>query len=152
MKGNRPWMIGGLVLALAAGGFFLWRHFSTRESTDDAQVSGHVSPVATRVAGTIIAVHVNDNEPVKVGDVLVEIDPHDYQIAVSRAEADLAAAEAAGERRPVDGARDVGDDLEPGRCRADRDDQCRGGAARPPSGRPTRRARSSTSRRQSSPR
>jgi membrane fusion protein (multidrug efflux system) len=95
MKGRRPWIIGGLALALAAGGFFLWLHFSTRESTDDAQVSGHVSPVATRVAGTIIAVHVNDNQPVKAGDVLVEIDPHDYEIAVSRAEADLAAAEAA---------------------------------------------------------
>ncbi len=95
MKGRRPWFIGGAVLVLAAGAFFLWRHLAPRESTDDAQVSGHVSPVSARVGGTIIGVHVNDNQPVKAGDVLVEIDPHDYQIAVSRAEADLAAAEAA---------------------------------------------------------
>jgi membrane fusion protein (multidrug efflux system) len=95
MKGRRPWILGGVVLVLAAGGFFLWRHFAPRESTDDAQVSGHVSPIAARVGGTITGVHVNDNQPVKAGDVLVEIDPHDYQIAVSRAEADLAAAEAA---------------------------------------------------------
>jgi membrane fusion protein (multidrug efflux system) len=68
---------------------------SPRESTDDAQVSGHVSPVAARVAGTVQTVAVNDNQAVKAGDVLVEIDPHDYQIALARAEADLAVAEAA---------------------------------------------------------
>jgi membrane fusion protein (multidrug efflux system) len=95
MKGKRPWIIGGLAIALVVAGFFLWRHLSPRESTDDAQVSGHVSPVAARIAGTVATVVVNDNQPVKAGDVLVEIDPHDYQLALARAEADLAAAEAA---------------------------------------------------------
>jgi membrane fusion protein (multidrug efflux system) len=83
----------GLVVAITA--FFLWRHFSPRESTDDAQVTGHVSPVAARVGGAITAIHINDNQLVKEGDVLVEIDPHDYELAVSKAKADLAAAEAA---------------------------------------------------------
>ena len=95
MKGKRPWIIGGLAIALVVAGFFLWRHLSPRESTDDAQVSGHVSPVAARIAGTVATVVVNDNQPVKAGDVLVEIDPHDYQLALARADADLAAAEAA---------------------------------------------------------
>jgi membrane fusion protein (multidrug efflux system) len=95
MKGKRPWIMGGLAIALVVGAFFVWRRLSPRESTDDAQVSGHVSPVAARVAGTVATVVVNDNQPVKAGEVLVEIDPHDYQLALARAEADLAAAEAA---------------------------------------------------------
>ncbi|HEY6357125.1 MAG TPA: biotin/lipoyl-binding protein, partial [Vicinamibacterales bacterium] len=95
MKGKQPWFIGGLAIVLVAAAFFLWRHLSPRESTDDAQVSGHVSPVAARINGTITSVAVDDNQPVNAGDVLVEIDPHDYQLALARAEADLAAAEAA---------------------------------------------------------
>jgi membrane fusion protein (multidrug efflux system) len=58
-------------------------------------VSGHVSPLAARVGGTVKAVHVADNQIVKAGDVLIELDPRDYQIALDRAHADLAAAEAA---------------------------------------------------------
>jgi len=94
MKGKQPWVLGGLAIALVVAGFFVWRYLSPRESTDDAQVSGHVSPVAARVAGTVATVVVNDNQPVKAGDVLVEIDPRDYQLALARAEADLATAEA----------------------------------------------------------
>jgi membrane fusion protein (multidrug efflux system) len=90
----RRWLLVGLVVVVAAGGFVLWRFLSPRESTDDAQVSGHVSPVAARVGGAVKSVHVRDNQAVRAGDVLVEIDPHDYQIALQRAEADLAAAEA----------------------------------------------------------
>jgi membrane fusion protein (multidrug efflux system) len=86
--------IGVVALAvIGVIGFFLWRHYSVRETTDDAQVSGHVSAVAARVGGPIRAIHVVDNQTVKAGDVLVELDASDYQIAVSRAEADLASAE-----------------------------------------------------------
>jgi membrane fusion protein (multidrug efflux system) len=95
MKGKQPWILGGLAVVLIVGAFWAWRVLSPRESTDDAQVSGHVSPVAARVGGTVQTVSVNDNQPVKSGDILVELDPHDYQIALARAEADLAAAEAA---------------------------------------------------------
>src|SRR6476659_5664011 len=90
----RRWLLIGLIVVVAAGGFVLWRYLSPRESTDDAQVSGHVSPVAARVGGSVKLVRVRDNQAVRAGDVLVEIDPHDYQIAVQRAEADLAAAKA----------------------------------------------------------
>ncbi len=88
-------VLGGAVIALAIGGFFVWRTIAPREGTDDAQVTGHVSPIAARVAGPIAKIAVKDNQPVKAGDVLIEIDPRDYQLAVARAEADLAVAEAA---------------------------------------------------------
>jgi membrane fusion protein (multidrug efflux system) len=93
-KGPQRWVVAGVLIVLGIGAFVAWRYLSPRESTDDAQVSGHVTPVSSRVAGTVTAVHVVDNQAVKAGDVLIEIDPHDYQIAVHRAEANLAAAEA----------------------------------------------------------
>jgi len=91
---RRWWLIGGAGVVAVVAALFVWGQLSPRESTDDAQVSGHVSPLAARVGGTVKAVHVNDNQSVNAGDVLIEIDPHDYQIALSRAEADLAAAQA----------------------------------------------------------
>jgi membrane fusion protein (multidrug efflux system) len=93
-KPSRLWLIAGAAAVLALGGYFVWHHFSNRESTDDAQVSGHVSPVSSRVAGIAKAVHVKDNQAVHAGDVLVELDPRDYEIALARAEADLEAAKA----------------------------------------------------------
>jgi membrane fusion protein (multidrug efflux system) len=92
---RRPWLIVAVVVVVIVSGYAVWRHFSTRESTDDAQVSGHVSPIAPRVGGTVVAVLVADNQSVHVGDPLAQIDPHDYEIALARAQADLAAAQAA---------------------------------------------------------
>jgi membrane fusion protein (multidrug efflux system) len=86
-------LAGVVVVAILA--FVGWRALAPREGTDDAQVSGHVSPVATRVGGTVAALKVTDNQAVKAGDVLVELDARDYKLAVARAEADLAGAEAA---------------------------------------------------------
>jgi membrane fusion protein, multidrug efflux system len=92
---KRAFIAAGVLLVVAIAAFFGWRMLSPREDTDDAQVSGHVSPVATRVGGTVQAIRVQDNQAVKAGTILVELDPRDYQLAVARAEADLAAAEAA---------------------------------------------------------
>ena len=72
-----------------------WWHFSGQESTDDAQVDGHIVPISARVGGTVQAVKVEDNQVVDAGAVLVEIDPKDYRIALARAEADYADAQAA---------------------------------------------------------
>jgi membrane fusion protein (multidrug efflux system) len=91
---QRAFIAVGAVLVLALIGYFGWHFLSPREDTDDAQVSGHVSPVATRVGGTVQAIKVKDNQSVKAGTVLVELDPRDYQLAVAKAEADLAIAEA----------------------------------------------------------
>jgi membrane fusion protein (multidrug efflux system) len=90
----RRWIIVAAVLVAAVAGYFLWRYLSPRESTDDAQVAGHVTPVAARASGPVKAIHVMENQTVKTGDVLVEIDPRDYEIALAHAQADLAAAEA----------------------------------------------------------
>lgn len=70
----------------------LWRYYAVRESTDDAQIEGHIMPVSPRVSGTVAAVHVHENEQVQVGALLVELDPADYRIAVQRAEAEYADA------------------------------------------------------------
>jgi membrane fusion protein (multidrug efflux system) len=92
---SRRWIAAGALVALGVAVFVLWRSLSPRESTDDAQVSGHVSAIAARVTGTVLSVPIHENQMVKAGDVLVELDPRDYRVALDRAEADLAAAEAA---------------------------------------------------------
>jgi membrane fusion protein (multidrug efflux system) len=81
-----------VVLVLAAGAW-VWAT-SGRESTDDAQVDAHVTPIAARVGGTVLDVPVADNQMVEAGTVLVRIDPRDYAIALERARAELADAEA----------------------------------------------------------
>ena len=88
-------LILGVVLVLLVGGFFVWRYMGTYESTDDAQVDGHLNALSTRVAGYVTAVDVTDNQYVEKGQRLVQIDPRDYQVAVERAKAELADAEAA---------------------------------------------------------
>jgi len=76
------------------GGVFLWRYLGSYESTDDAQVDVHLYPVSARISGYVIKVNVDDNQYVKQGDVLVEIDPKDYEVAVEQAQANLTSAEA----------------------------------------------------------
>src|SRR5215475_10841157 len=82
-------LLSGL-LALAVGGLAGGRYFSSYESTDDAQVDAHLYPISARISGHVTRVCVDDNEYVKKGTVLVEIDPTDYQVAVDQAKADLA--------------------------------------------------------------
>jgi membrane fusion protein (multidrug efflux system) len=82
----------GAVLVLLVGGFLLWRYLMTYESTDDAQVDGHLMPLSARISGYVLKVNVNDNQYVKAGDVLVEIDPRDFQTSADQARATLAAA------------------------------------------------------------
>ena len=69
-----------------------YSYFSTHVSTDDAYVDGTVALVSTRVAGTVSAVYVEDNWTVKRGDLLVTLDPSDFQVRVDQAEAQLARA------------------------------------------------------------
>jgi membrane fusion protein (multidrug efflux system) len=81
-----------LVLALVAAG--LWWHSTYSESTDDAQVNGHLIQVSARIAGQVAKVYVDENQVVKAGDTIAELDPADYQVAVENAEAALASAQA----------------------------------------------------------
>ena len=90
------WIVaGGLVLA--AGAVAAWVHLAGRQSTDDAQIDGHIAPIAAKVGGVVAGVRVKDNQQVNAGDVLVEIDPRDLQVALAKAEADLAEARAVAE-------------------------------------------------------
>ena len=91
--------IAAVVLLIA--GFFAYRYFTSYESTDDAQVDGHINSISARITGHVIKLNVQDNQYVHAGDVLVEIDPADYQVAYERAKADFADAQAAAEAAGV---------------------------------------------------
>lgn len=88
------WLIIAIVIVIAGAGIWLFHYYSTFETTDDAQVDGHINPISARVGGYILTVNVTDNQYVDAGTVLAQIDPKDYQVAVDKAKADLASAEA----------------------------------------------------------
>jgi membrane fusion protein, multidrug efflux system len=88
------WIMPLLALAVIAGGVIVWRYYGVRESTDDAQIDGHIDPISARVSGTVLRVYHEDNETVEAGTLLLELDPKDLQVAVDRARADLANAQA----------------------------------------------------------
>ena len=90
-----------VVLVLIVGGFFAWRYFESYESTDDAQIDGHLMPLSARISGYVSSVNVNDNQYVTAGTVLVEIDPKDYQVALEKAQADLADAQATAQSQNI---------------------------------------------------
>jgi membrane fusion protein (multidrug efflux system) len=80
------------VLVLVAAG--LWWRSTYTEDTDDAQVNGHLIQVSARIGGQVAKVYVDENQLVKAGDVIAELDPSDYKVAVENAEAALASAQA----------------------------------------------------------
>ena len=86
MKGS---FVAALILAAVA-----WYVYSGRVTTDDAQVDCHITAVAPQVPGYVVQLLINDNTPVKEGDLLVQIDPRTYQAEVEQAKANLDFAEA----------------------------------------------------------
>jgi membrane fusion protein, multidrug efflux system len=99
-KLRRALLIGGVILVALL--IALFAYYYDRESTDDAQVDGHITPIASKVYGRVAQVLVNDNEQVKAGQVLVKIDPRDYQATVDQAKAALALAESEAQSAGVD--------------------------------------------------
>lgn len=93
-KRRRNLLIVTIGIVVIVVGLLVWRYLSSYESTDDAQADVHLYPVSARISGYVIRVNVNDNQWVNKGDVLVEIDPTDYQVALSQAQANLTNAEA----------------------------------------------------------
>jgi membrane fusion protein, multidrug efflux system len=83
-----------LALAILVWGVRKWTYGRSHESTDNAQVDGHIIPVLAKVGGYVTAVNAAENAPAREGDVLVRIDSAEYAVRLAQAEADLAAARA----------------------------------------------------------
>src|ERR1044071_8199253 len=81
-----------VVAVLGAATYFILTR--GQESTDDAQVDAHVTPIQAQVGGSVAKILVVDNQQVEAGAELVVIDPRDYEIALKRAQAQLARAQA----------------------------------------------------------
>jgi membrane fusion protein (multidrug efflux system) len=97
---RRLLLLGGTVLVAAVAGLFFYYH--NRETTDDAQVDGHITPMASKIYGRVAEVLVQDNQQVTTGQVLVKIDPRDYQASLDQAKAALALAESEAQSAGVD--------------------------------------------------
>jgi len=87
-------VIAGVALVVLAGVLVFWLMTRGHESTDDAQVDGRITQIAARVGGTVLKVNVDNNNAVGPGTVLVQIDPRDFEVAVEKAKAELADAQA----------------------------------------------------------
>jgi membrane fusion protein, multidrug efflux system len=88
-------ILGGLGIgAIAAGvaGYHYWEYSSTHQTTDNAIVTGHIHQISSKIVGTVAEVLVKDNQPVQPGQLLVKLDPRDYQNKVQQAQAALASA------------------------------------------------------------
>ena len=91
--GRKVIIVGVVLLLIIAAVLFYW-HSTFTEDTDDAQVDGDIYQVSARIAGQVTAVYVKENSQIKQGDLLVEIDPKDYQVALEQAQAALVSAQA----------------------------------------------------------
>jgi len=89
-------IVGVLALILLFWAFQKWSYGRTHQSTDNAQVDGHIVPVLAKVGGYVNTVTVSENDSVKAGQLLVQLDDDDYRVRLQQAQADLAAAEATG--------------------------------------------------------
>ena len=94
---NRLFQVVAVIIVLIVVGYFLYEAM-THESTDDAYTTGHVHDIAARVTGTVLKVLVDDNERVKQGQVLVVMDPTDFEVQLAEAQANYAKAKADDER------------------------------------------------------
>ena len=99
-KLRRLLIFGGAAVVMLAAGLVIY--YLNRESTDDAQVDGHITAVSAKVYGRVAEVLVNDNQPVKAGQPLVKLDARDYQAALDQAKAQLALAESEAQSAGVD--------------------------------------------------
>ena len=98
-KRRRTFIVAGVIVLVLIGVSIWWLISRNYQDTDDAQVNGHINPISARVAGTIIGVSVENNQQVKAGEPLVDLDPSDYQVAQAQAKAsyDQALAQAKAE-------------------------------------------------------
>src|ERR1700680_3009466 len=91
-----------VVVVLGVASYYLWRYVNAYETTDDAQIDGHINAVSGRITGNVNEVRAEDEQYVHAGDVLARLDPRDYEVALEKAQADLGDAEAALESSRID--------------------------------------------------
>jgi membrane fusion protein (multidrug efflux system) len=90
---GRAFLIFFIFLLIAAGvGLYFYLQSRQFESTDDAEVEAHLNSISSRVDGSITHVYVDNNQIVKAGDPLVDLDPRDYQVAIDQVRAQVAQA------------------------------------------------------------
>jgi membrane fusion protein, multidrug efflux system len=83
-------LIGGIILLIILFfGFRYWKYASTHEETDDAYTTGNTHQISPRITGTVEQVLVDDNWHVNAGQLLIKLDPHDYEVALARNRAQL---------------------------------------------------------------
>jgi membrane fusion protein (multidrug efflux system) len=92
---RRKFIVIAVLIFLIVGACLFYWHSTFSEDTDDAQIDGNLYQVSSRVTGQVIKVYVDDNQQVQAGQLLAEIDPKDYQVALEQALANLASANAA---------------------------------------------------------
>ncbi len=93
---KRPAFIVSVVLLFSIGlgcGLLYWLYSRHYVSTDDAYIDGHITQISPQVPALVLALHIDDNQLVRKGDLLIELDPTDYQVALEQAEAQVAAAQ-----------------------------------------------------------
>jgi membrane fusion protein, multidrug efflux system len=86
---KRTLLIALVLIMIGAVSPFAWIYLQSYQATDDAQIDGHIDPLSSRIDGTVVGVHAEDDDRVKRGELLVEIDPRDYEVAVEQARAQL---------------------------------------------------------------
>lgn len=100
-------VVGAVVAVLAVGGFLYYLHARHYEDTDDAFIEGHVTQISPNVAGTVTSVQVDDNQSVKQGQLLVEIDPRPFDAKLGQDRADAVSADADARKAHSDLERDI---------------------------------------------
>ena len=100
-KSGKHFIAIGVITVLVVGALLFWWHSTFYEDTDDAQINGHLIQISARIAGQVIKVYVDENQQVKAGDPICDLDPRDFEVAVQQDEANLQAAEAAFEAAKV---------------------------------------------------
>ena len=100
-KSGKHFIAIGVIAVLVIGALLFWWRSTFYEDTDDAQINGHLIQISSRIAGQVIKIYVDENQAVKAGDPICDLDPKDFEVAVQQDEGNLQAAEAAFEAAKV---------------------------------------------------
>ncbi|MGB6973789.1 MAG: biotin/lipoyl-binding protein, partial [Terracidiphilus sp.] len=91
---SRRGLILVILAVLVVAAVVMWWRSTYSEDTDDAQINGHLIQISSRIAGQVVQVNVEENEKVQRGELIAELDPRDFQVAVENAQAALESAQA----------------------------------------------------------